>query len=110
MKGGQWDGCSLCLQLTEIQQAFKKPKHDPAIHPIFDRCESRIAAHIFVASISIHFATGIVWVAALDIARFLKSLRLPIPPRLFPIVGHRGRLHGRCAHPPFRANIPGTSR
>ena len=40
------------MQLTEIEQAFKKLKHNLAIRPIFHQLEQRIEAHIFVSFIA----------------------------------------------------------
>jgi hypothetical protein len=37
------------VQLTEVEQALKEIKHDPATRPIFHKTEERIEAHIFVA-------------------------------------------------------------
>src|ERR1700739_362280 len=37
------------LQLTEVEQAFKELKHDPAIRPIYHQTDARIEAHILVA-------------------------------------------------------------
>ena len=37
------------IQLTEVEQAFKKLKHDLSVRPIYHRIEPRIEAHIFVA-------------------------------------------------------------
>jgi transposase len=37
------------IQLTEIEAAFKNPKDDLQLRPIFHQLESRIEAHIFVA-------------------------------------------------------------
>ena len=39
------------MQLTEIEPAFKEPKHDLAIRPVFHQREVRIEAHIFLAFI-----------------------------------------------------------
>ena len=38
-----------CIQLTEVEQAFKELKHDLSIRPIYHQLEHRIEAHIFVA-------------------------------------------------------------
>ena len=40
------------IQLTEIEQAFKEPKSDLYIRPIYHQNEQRIEAHIFVAFIA----------------------------------------------------------
>ncbi len=39
----------LYMQLTEIEQAFKELKGDPALRPIYHQLGPRIAAHLFVA-------------------------------------------------------------
>ena len=37
------------ILFTEVEQAFKDLKGDPAIRPIYHQCDRRIEAHIFVA-------------------------------------------------------------
>ena len=43
------------IQLTEIEQAFKEPKSDLSIRPIYHQKEDRIEAHIFVAIYGVLF-------------------------------------------------------
>ena len=40
---------SFYLQLTEVEEAFKKLKGDLAMRPIYHQNEQRIEAHIFIA-------------------------------------------------------------
>lgn len=40
---------TFCVQLTEVEQAFKELKHDLALRPIYHSSSPRVEAHIFVA-------------------------------------------------------------
>ena len=42
----------LYIQLTEVEEAFKNPKGDLSIRPIYHQKDDRIEAHIFVSFIA----------------------------------------------------------